>query len=81
MNLSRMRNGQFLLTCFASDRSDGTSDIIRLAASDVTDLAAASTVDGEGKLMLPAPDTFLPRKSPIDNVFDFIEDKVPVMQS
>ncbi len=51
--------------------------IIRVAASVVADFAAASTVEGDGKLMWPGTLTFFPKKSPIDEVLDFIEEKVP----
>ena len=65
------------LTCLASLSRDGTSVIIRVAASVVADFAAASTVEGDGKLMLPGIATFFPKKSPIDEVLDFIDEKVP----
>jgi hypothetical protein len=51
--------------------------MIRLAASDVAVLAAARTVEADGKFMLPASDTFLPKNPPIDLVFDLIEESVP----
>jgi hypothetical protein len=57
-------------TCFASVIRLGTSVIRRLAASAVADFAAAKTVDAE-MLILPALDTFFPRKPPNERVFDF----------